>query len=831
MKLPRATFRLQLQEDFTLRDAASVVPVLHRMGVSHLYLSPISQARAGSEHGYDAIDPTRISEVLGGAEAMKALSAVLAEHDMGVLLDIVPNHMAASAENAWWADLLLNGVSSKYARTFDTTLASGQPEPLLLPVLGAPLDEVVAAGELQIAERNGRRVLQYHDQWFPLPDSAAGQERVTPELLASLPYTLADWHTVHEQTDYRRFFDVTGLVGVRVEDPAVFEQTHAGIMQWLRNGWVQGLRIDHIDGLRDPAGYLRMLADATSRDGQHGRCYTIVEKILASDERLPADWQAEGTTGYEMIRVTSSFLVDPAGYRALEDLFRRLTGVTQTFDALVHTSKLEVLDRLFTAELRDVAGLIADIVGVAHDDCVRVIRELTASLGVYRTYLSADGASPDDRLRIEAARLAAHGRLDAGDQQLLDRICRTLLLDETQTSIHDRPRAPDAAARWQQLSGPVMAKGFEDTALYRWPALLAVNDVGGEPGRFMDAEEVSDFFAGRATHSPGALNATSTHDSKRSEDVRARLLVLSERALEWSAFVERWLPLMRRGDDAITSRDELTLLQTLVGAWPLDGAPDQEFVTRVQQYMRKAAREAKRNTDWLEPDEEYERALLALVERVLTSSELATVRSELRAFVERIALHGAVNALAQVVLKCAAPGVPDTFQGTARWRFDLVDPDNRRPVDYDELAAFSRELEGIVAQPDPIAVSSVRDGWRDGRIKQYVLMALLHARRRSRAFEGSYQPLRVSGERAAHVLAFRRASDDAAVIAIVPRWPRQLAPADAWPTGGAWANTIVETGPGIWRNVLDGARHTAQDGRIRLADVLTVLPVALLELE
>ncbi len=831
MTFPRATYRLQLHADFTLRDAANVVPILHRMGISHLYLSPVSQARAGSEHGYDVTDPGRISDALGGADAMQALAAVLAQHGMGVLLDIVPNHMAASTENDWWADLLLNGASSAHARTFDTPLASGNPEPLLLPVLGAPADEVVAAGELQITERDGRGVLQYHDQWFPLPDSVAGHERVTAQLLASLPYTLADWRTVQEETGYRRFFDVTGLVGVRVEDPAVFERTHAGILQWLRNGWVQGLRIDHIDGLRDPAGYLRMLGDATSRSGERERPYTVVEKILAPDEWLPPDWQMDGTTGYEMMRVASSFLVDPGGYRTLEDLFRRLTGTTRQFDDVVHASKLEVLDRLFTAELRDVAGSIADIIGVAHDDCVRVMRELTASLGVYRTYVNAEGASAIDRLRVDAARAAARERLDAGDQQVLDRVCRTLLLDETQTSARDRDRALDATARWQQLSGPVMAKGFEDTALYRWPVLLAVNDVGGEPGRFMNADEVNDFFVQRAANAPGALNATSTHDSKRSGDMRARLLVLSERAHEWVASVERWLPFPGGSDVAITRRDELTLLQTLVGAWPLDGPPDEEFVTRVQQYMRKAAREAKRETDWLEPDEAYERALLALVERVLTSSELATVRKELQAFVERIALHGAINALAQVVLKCAAPGVPDTYQGTARWRFDLVDPDNRRPVDYDELAAFISQLESIVAQPDAVTVSRLRDDWRDGRIKLYVHMALLHARRRCNAFEGSHEPLAVSGARAANLLAFRRAGDDAAVIAIVPRWPRQLAPAHSWPTGAAWGDTTIETGPGRWRNVLDGARHTARDGRVRLADALAVLPVALLEME
>lgn len=827
MKRPVATYRLQLHEGFTLRDAARIAPQLRRLGISHLYLSPITQATSGSEHGYDVTDPTRINEELGGADAMEELAAVLRELGMGVLLDIVPNHMAASAENAWWADLLLNGTESQHVSTFDTSLLRSDGK-LLLPVLGAPLDEVLAAGELQLTERNGRRVLQYHNHWFPVPGWVTATE-VTAELLASLPYTLADWRTVQEQSGYRRFFDITGLVGVRVEDPTVFERTHSGILQWLEAGWVDALRIDHIDGLRDPAGYLRQLADATAKVRPDGRCYTVVEKILASDEHLPRQWEADGATGYEFMRVVSSFLVDPSGYHALEDLLRRVTGDMRQFDDVVYGSKLDVMDTLFPAELREVSNGLASITGLPTEQCTRVLRELTAALDVYRTYTSADGGSDDDRMRIDRALATAQTRLSDSDRAALNTIRNVLLLELEDSGADLRDRALDVAARWQQLSGPVMAKGFEDTALYRWPALLAVNEVGGEPGESMDAAAVHEFLAYRAEHDSGALNATSTHDSKRSEDVRARLMVLSGRAREWTAAVEAWLPRLRDGVRAVAPRDELLLLQTVSGAWPLDGDPDETFRQRIREYMRKAAREAKQETSWLDPDEAYEEALFAYVDRLLVSPGAADVRNELRGFVQRIALHGAVNSLAQVVIRCAAPGIPDTYQGTDRWRFDLVDPDNRRPVDYDQMAAFASSVEKIVEQPDAASVSRLRETWRDGRLKLYVLMALLRTRGRNKAFTGAYEPIEVTGERAEHVLAFRRHRGADSVIAVVPRWPARLAPAHEWPLAAAWGDTMIEVGDGALRSVLDGTPLVPERGRLRLADVLSVLPVALLE--
>ncbi len=826
MRRPVATYRLQLHDGFTLDDAARVAPVLRRLGISHLYLSPITQATRGSEHGYDVTDPTRVNVELGGESALERLARQLHTLGMHVLLDIVPNHMAASAENPWWADLLARGPASEHARTFDTPWAAGAAERLMLPVLGAPLEEVLASGELRVVARGERRALQYHQHWFPLPDGVAGaaSDEVTRPLLDALPYELCDWRTAQERLSYRRFFDITGLIGVRVEDARVFERTHEGILRWVEAGWVDALRIDHIDGLRDPAGYLAELAEATARVRQGQRCYTIVEKILAADEQVPRDWDSDGTTGYEFMRMASAFFVDPAGYRQLDQVRRTVTGETRAFAVLVHDCKREVLDTLFRAELTDVAERLATVTGLPDEVTRAVLRELSAALGVYRTYISEAGVATEDRLRLEAARDAARAHLPAHLHAALDIVCATLLLDRTHDADEARARTLDVVGRWQQLTGPAMAKGFEDTALYRWPTLLAMNEVGGEPEDTADADALHDFLAWRARHEPGALNATSTHDSKRSGDVRARLLVLSECAADWGRLVEEVRPRLQVPGAPIAARDELVLLQTLVGAWPLTDEPDDELTRRVRDYMRKAAREAKEETSWLAPDEAYEEALDRTLERVLQDS---AARATLQAFVERIALHGAMNSLAQVLLKCTAPGIPDTYQGTERWRFDLVDPDNRRPVDFEELGRYAAELEPIVAAPGAPAVQSLLASWRDGRIKQYVLMAAQACRVRNVAFTGSYEPLAVHGRHAAHVLAFRRGSGASSAIVVLPRWPARLAA--AWPVGSVWGDTGVECGAGPWRCALTGARHDVADGRIHLADAFAVLPLALLE--
>lgn len=836
---PRATYRFQVNADFTLHDVAARVPYLDRLGVSHVYLSPITEARAGSEHGYDVIDTCCVSSALGGEDALAALAAALQARNMGVLLDIVPNHMAASAENPWWRHLLEHGPASEHARTFDTPWAHGESGRLRLPVLGDSLDHVLARNELTIDTRDGVPVIEYFDRWFPVPAAAHAQARAAardPErmraLVDSLPYELAHWKCVAEEVCYRRFFDISDLIGLRVEDAGVFARTHEGVLHWMRNGWIDGLRIDHIDGLRDPERYLDELATATARARNGTRCYTVIEKILATDETIPPEWQTDGATGYEFTRAVTAFLLDRHGYTELDALRRRWTRESEDLETFTLEKKRYVLDQLFSAELTDVARRVAPLGRLPVPAVRAVLRELTAALPVYRTYISERGVSTSDRQRIEAARETARAHVAHDRHAVLDEVCAILLLDRAHASDSARAETLDAVARWQQLTGPVMAKGFEDTVLYSWPALLAVNEVGGDPGEFMAATALHETLAARARDTPGALNATSTHDTKRSEDVRARLLVLASHAAETTALAQTWRTQLAAGDIAVAPRDEIVLMQTLLGIWPLDGIIDETLAERVREFMRKAAREAKDETSWLEPDAGYERRLDAAVDYVLLDERAGALRSDVAGLVDRIALHGACNSLNQVLLKCTAPGVPDVYQGAAGWRFDLVDPDNRRPVDFDALEATASELSVLVAEPEPQGVSALMTSWRDGRIKQYVLMAALAARRRKpAAFQGEYRPLQTGGEHARHVIAFERAAGSERALAIAARAPRRIAQPHSPPTGSAWGSAHVEAPRGVqaWRSLMTGERIEVVNGVIELRQALAVLPCALLE--
>jgi malto-oligosyltrehalose synthase len=838
MSRPDATYRFQLHAEFTLHDLAERVPYLARLGISHVYLSPIMEARAGSAHGYDVVDTCCVAESLGGEAALAALAGRLDAHGMGVLLDVVPNHMAASSENAWWRDLLEHGPASEHVRTFDTPWTSEPSGRLRLPVLADPLPDVLARGELTIAERDGAPVVAYFDHWFPVPASAralAGHAAGTPEamsaLLDALPYELVHWKHVNEEVCYRRFFDVADLIGMRVEEPDVFARTHQGILTWIRNGWVDGLRIDHVDGLRDPERYLDELAEATAAARGGDRCYTVVEKILAADEHIPASWQTDGATGYEFTRALTGFLLDRNGYAQLDALRRRWTGVTEDLTTFIREKKRYVLEHLFRAELADAAGGLAAAGLLPGDGVLMVLRELTVALPVYRTYITERGVSTEDRRRIEAAGAAARAQLEPEHHPVLDDVCAILLLERTHASESALATTIEAIARWQQLTGPVMAKGFEDTALYAWPALLAVNEVGGDPGEALAVGALHALLRTRAADTPGALNATSTHDTKRSEDVRARLLVLAEHPDMATELSQHWRTHPASAQLDIAPRDQIVLLQTLIGIWPLDDVIDETLAGRVREFMRKAAREAKTETSWLEPDAAYEQRLDRAVDHVLMTGVGAQLRTAIGGVAQRIALHGACNSLNQLLLKCTAPGVPDVYQGTESWRFDLVDPDNRRPVDFARLEASAAALAPLVAAPDADAVRALMASWRDGLIKQYVLTAALACRRRNAAFRGDYRALDAAGEHARSIVAFERVSGTDRVLVIATRYPGKVAPLDAPPAGDSWADTYIEAPPDAdaWHSVLTGERVPVVAGRIELRSALALLPCALLE--
>jgi (1->4)-alpha-D-glucan 1-alpha-D-glucosylmutase len=739
MKPVRATYRVQLSGRFPFAAARRVVPYLADLGVSHLYASPVLRARSGSAHGYDVVDPTEVSPELGGEDGLRELVAALRAHGMGLVADIVPNHMAACHENPWWVDTLRHGPASPFARVFDIDWEAGAGR-VRLPVLAGPPDRV--AGDLRV---DGGWV-RYHQHRFPL---APGTDRLDQQ-----HYELVEWRRAAVDGNYRRFFTVNDLVGVCQEDPEVFRLTHATTLRLVADGLVDGVRVDHVDGLADPAAYLERLTPALRQAaGGAGEPWVVVEKILEPGERLPA-WPVAGTTGYEFAAVADGVLVDPAASVTFAERYGRLTGGDPDPAEVAVACKRERLLRDLGAE---VAGVARRLPGDPAANRAAVV-ELAARLPVYRTYV-AGRVRDADRAVVAAARDAAARRLDPAGRQALDRLVAALLLE-----------SPAAAAvrRFQQLSGPAMAKGVEDTALYRDTRLVARNEVGGDLGRFgRPVAELHAANAERAARWPAGMLTTSTHDSKRGEDVRARLAVLSERPERWWALAERWTARLAGPADPA---DALLLWQTMVGAWPLE-------LGRCLAYMEKAVREAGLRTTWTEPDPGYERAVRELVERAYADRGL---RAELEELVAEIAPAGRVKAAGLALLRLTSPGVPDTYQGTETEQLVLVDPDNRRPVPFSG----------------------------DGSLKFRVTRAALRLRRERPALFTGYRPLAAPD----HLVAFARGEDRVAVV--VTRLTGRTAPG------------LVDLPPGPWRDLLAEAGHPG--GPTPAADLLAALPHALL---
>ncbi len=699
-----STYRVQLSGRFGFAAARGVVGYLADLGVSHLYVSPILRARAGSPHGYDLVDPTQVAPELGGEAGLRALVAALREHGMGLVVDLVPNHMAASHENPWWVETLRHGPSSPSAKVFDIDWEAGGGR-VRLPVLAAPLDRV--AGQVRV---DGDWVV-YHQHRFPL---APGSSRLEEQ-----HYELVDWRRAAVDGNYRRFFDINELVGVRQEDPEVFELTHAAVLGLVAEGLVDELRVDHVDGLADPTGYLERLA-------ARGVPWVAVEKILADGERLP-DWPVAGTTGYEFLAVADGLFVDPAAAATFADRYTRLSGRDPDTAGLETSCKREVLHGSFGAEVAAVARrLPGDPVANR-----AAVEQLAIHYPVYRTYVR-DRVSDADRAVMTAARAAC------GPSEALDRLVDALLLE--------RP-APLAVRRFQQLTGAVMAKGVEDTACYRDTRMVARNEVGGDLARFgRSVAEFHEANAEREARWPRSLLATSTHDTKRGEDVRARLAVLSELAERWWELAERWTA---RLAGPVEPGDALLLWQTIVGAWPLEAE-------RCRAYMEKALREAKLRTSWAEPDTGYERAVAELVGRAYADAEL---RAELEALLAEVAPAGRAKAAGLALLRLTSPGVPDTYQGTEVEQLTLVDPDNRRPVGF---------------RPD-------------GSLKHLVTRTALRLRRTRPELFAGYRPLPAPGR----LIAFLRGEDRLAVV--VTRLG-----------GGAADEELVELPGGPWRELLSG---------------------------
>lgn len=803
---PRATLRLQFHRGFTFADAADLVPYFARLGISHVYSSPIAVARPGSQHGYDVIDATCVNPELGGEPGLRALSAALRHAGLGLILDIVPNHMAADPANAWWADVLRHGRASRHARFFDIDWQAD--DKVLLPILGRPLDEELARGELVVDDE----AIRYFGHRLPLASgSAAG---ALPTLLERQHWRLAWWRSAGDRINWRRFFDINELVSLRMEEPEVFEAVHALPLRLHREGMVDGLRVDHVDGLADPAAYCRTLRARLGPDA-----YLVVEKILLAGEELPADWGCDGTTGYDFMNEVSALQHDAAGERGLAEAWAALSGRPPDFAPEEERARREILARSFGAQL-DACAAAFEGGELARPVLRRVLAELLAHFPVYRTYIVDGAASPADRAVLDRAAAGARRTCLAPDRWAVDAVLRRLT----------GPAHRRGVARFQQLSAPIAAKAVEDTAFYRHGRLLSRNDVGFDAGLFsLDASGFHDRMMARAAW-PRAMLATATHDHKRGEDVRARLAVLSSLAPEWSQLQRRWVdaasPLRR--DGAPHAGDLAMLLQTLVGAWPFDlEAVDREgriaFAGRLIAWQQKALREAKLASDWAAVDETYEAAARDLTHGLVAEAALPDLLGEIAAFVRRIAPAGALNGLAQCLLRLTAPGVPDLYQGCELWDLSLVDPDNRRPVDWDRRRAGLR----------PAPFGELCRHWSDGRVKQATIARVLNLRRRLPVFDdGDYQPVEIEGALAAAFVAFVRHRPDGWALVVAPRLAGRLplSPRDLTLAADGWQDTVIrlENVPGgrLWHGLEDRALELAA-GRVALQRVCGALPLAL----
>ncbi|WP_082306010.1 malto-oligosyltrehalose synthase [Achromobacter piechaudii] len=886
-RIPRATARLQLHAGFTLDDARQQLPYYAALGVSHLYLSPITQAKAGSTHGYDVIDHQRVSTDLGGESALRQLADAAHALGMGLIADIVPNHMAAHASNAWWADVLRLGQQSPQAGTFDINWNSPDPAlrgKVLLPVLPDPYGDTLAAGGIRLVhdERAGTSHIEAGGQQLPLspesvvddpaacdPASDAGQARLHA-LLEQQHYRLAWWRTAPDLINWRRFFEISELVGVRVEDEAVFDAVHALVLRLYREGVLDGLRIDHIDGLASPGAYLRRLRQAmrdADRDRQQsGRPadgYLIIEKILADDEALDPRWPTDGTTGYDFMDQVGALLHAPEAQAPLEQFWASLSRDARDASAQLRDARHRMLARHFPSERQALVAALADI---AQTDLRtrdwspaaidRVLTALLASFPVYRSYAEDGGRSPADthwcRIALEQAR-AALGDATA-DLRMLDQLDQWLGGDTQATGSDNVPDATQAQVRaqalrrFQQLTPPLAAKALEDTLFYRRGPLLSRNEVGSSPVRFALAlQEFHALAAARARTHPNAMLATATHDHKRGEDTRARLAVLTENPDDWRRAADGWIARLAP-PGAPTPADRYLLLQSLVGAWPLALSadalaerPDEvaDFLTRIAQWQEKAMREAKLHTSWTDPDANYERAARQCIDALQQPGEGQALLRDIAAWAQRIAPAGLVNSLTQTLLRNTLPGMPDLYQGADLWDFSLVDPDNRRPVDYAQRAALLADSPAPGSSQGDAPIGTDPEAWRSGAVKQSLIRRALALRARLPDVfsHGDYLPIAVQGPRAAHVIAYARRHEGDWVLAVAPRLCAMAlagyAQGHAAQAARYWEGTRLtlpsDLGASTLGDVLSGRRaHPNAAGELALDELLRDGPVALL---
>jgi (1->4)-alpha-D-glucan 1-alpha-D-glucosylmutase len=951
--IPRATYRLQLNRDFTFVQATAIVPYLSALGFSHCYISPCLKARPGSMHGYDIVDHNSLNPEIGCVEDFDRFVNSLHEHDMGLILDIVPNHMGVmGSDNAWWLDVLENGEASTYACFFDIDWRPLKDElhgKVLVPVLHDHYGAVLESGELKLVfhfER-GEFDISYRNHRFPvnprvyprilqlavgkvgarlgeqnldllefqslitsfghlparqkvssdraiernrdkeihkrrLAEVCARAPEVTAaineavhlingdpadpasfeelhELIKAQAFRLANWRVAADDINYRRFFDINDLAGLCMENETVFEVTHRLILKFVADGKVDGFRIDHPDGLYDPAQYFQRLRDgvaAVRNNSENGPFYVVIEKILTGEERLPAKWPVCGTTGYDFANLVNGVSVDPAAATRFERIYRNFIGDEIDFDDLAYRCRKLIIRVALASELNVLAHQLSRIALAKRHTCDftlnslrEALTEVVASFPVYRTYVSPSGVSENDVRYIRAAIDSAKQRSPAADTSVFDFIREVLLthIAEGQDAAY-RNTVTAFAMKFQQFTSPVMAKGVEDTAFYRYHRLISLNDVGSDLHRF--GITTADFHLAnqeRLRDWPDTMLATSTHDSKRSEDVRARINVLSEIPALWRLRVRDWKRFNRGrrslidGRPAPSPNDEYLLYQTLVGAWPSEAFSDRDdwesFSERIDGYMLKAIRESKRNTSWINQNTGYERAVSSFVKALLKPGLKNRFLEDFVPFQRLVARIGLWNGLSQTLLKLTSPGVPDIYQGNDLWDFSLVDPDNRRAVDYSHRQQMFESIRRWGSNPDTASVRRLLEKPEDGQLKLYLIWKTLCLRKRwPDVFQrGEYLPLTVQGARADQIVAFIRKSETASVLVVVPRLVASLLGDSNLPPIGSkvWEDTnILVPSCGAWgkyRSAFTGEGRDLPkaDAKIAVSELLEHFPAAL----
>jgi (1->4)-alpha-D-glucan 1-alpha-D-glucosylmutase len=974
-RVPVSTYRVQVHKDFAFAEAQGIVGYLQELGIGDFYSSPIFEARPGSMHGYDVARHDRLNPELGGDEGFASFSAELQRRGMGLLLDIVPNHMGVGNDSIWWQDVLENGHSSRYAEYFDIDWKPLKPalrNKLLLPILGNQYGTELESKHIQVSIEDGRARIHYYDHSMPvaprtvhlifdqneggdhsLPDSfrelLQAIEELPPHetsddelrekrqaqlaemlprlrealrsaemqpfiakalaringiegdphsfdrlhlLLDAQPYRLASWRTSAEEINYRRFFDVNDLVGLRMENPEVFAATHCLIRSLLASHQVTGLRIDHCDGMFNPRQYLirlQLLYLASQCAGaapqqesaangiersvldpvrgydwskSQGPLYTVVEKILEPREYLPTEWPVRGTSGYDFVYLANGIFIQSANEQRFNALYAHVLGHAVDPDEIIYRSKLQVMQTALASEVYALTNLLSRIAASNRkardftDNILEtVLRHTIAAFPVYRTYIDDRGEYGARDVAFLRFAIARAKRLNPDiDASAFDFLRETLLLQNTSplTKQKPDPQILYFALKFQQLTGPIMAKGVEDTAFYVYTRFLSSNEVGGSAKSFgISLDTLHQSNQERLNHSPDTMLTTSTHDTKRSEDVRNRLNVLSELPKVWSSSVHRWQRMnakfkqkLEDGRVAPDNNEEYLLYQTILGAWPwqMESLQDREnFVERIKQYAFKALSEAKVNLSWINPDPEYMKAVHAFITAILTPGPKGKESPFVASFgslLPQLRLFGAVNSLAQVVLKTTVPGIPDFYQGTELWELTLVDPDNRRPVDYGVRARYLRELESLAEREGPAAVcADVIRNLSDGRVKLWTTHRALQLRQREHELfrRGEYFALDVAGEHQENVIAFLRrdAASGRSVLVALPRFACTLMRGKLdLPFGQVWGidqlRVPVDAGT-RYTNVFTGETLTiSEDQQLPLSTLFAIYPVALL---